>query len=270
MDNPKSMSKVNRYSQIIEEIFFKSYSKGKTIIEFKREDIEHAAKKLQITLPKNIGDILYSFRYRAKFPEKILKTAPKNFEWIIRSVGRASHNFALVKKVLFVPNENLSETKIPDATPGLIAMYALTDEQALLAKVRYNRLIDIFTGLTCYSLQNHLRTTVPDIGQVETDEIYIGVDKRGVHYIIPVQAKGGNDKLGLVQIEQDFSIGVHKFPNLICKPIAAQFMKNGSIALFEFENINKQISIAAEKHYRLSSLSELSPEELETYKSRTV
>jgi len=264
------MTKINRYSQIIEEIFFNSYSKGKTIIEFRREEIEDAARKLDIKLPKNIGDILYSFRYRAKFPDKILEIAPNGFEWIIRSVGRASYNFTLIKKVLFAPNENLSETKIPDSTPGLIAMYALTDEQALLAKVRYNRLIDIFTGLTCYSLQNHLRTTVPDIGQVETDEIYLGVDKRGVHYIIPVQAKGGNDKLGIVQIEQDFSIGIHKFPNLICKPIAAQFMKNGSIALFEFENINNQISIADEKHYRLSSPNELTTEELEIYKSRTI
>jgi len=49
------------------------------------------------------------------------------------------------------PNPLLSETKIPDATPGIIDMYALTDEQALLAKVRYNRLVDVFTGVTCYS-----------------------------------------------------------------------------------------------------------------------
>ena len=45
--------------------------------------------------------------------------------------------------------------KIPDATPGIVQKYALADEQALLAKLRYNRLLDIFTGVTCYSLQNH-------------------------------------------------------------------------------------------------------------------
>ncbi len=44
-------------------------------------------------------------------------------------------------------------------------------------------IIDIFTGITCYSLQNHLRTTVPDVGQVETDEVYVGIDRRGVHLI---------------------------------------------------------------------------------------
>src|SRR6185503_2646292 len=104
------------------------------------------------------------------------------FEWIIRSAGTSQYFLALVKRALFKPNELLTLTKIPDATPGIISKYAMNDEQALLAKVRYNKLIDIFTGLTCYSLQNHLRTTVPKIGQVETDEIYIGIDKRGVHY----------------------------------------------------------------------------------------
>src|SRR5712692_8146765 len=80
-------------------------------------------------------------------------------------------------------NRNMSVTKVPDSTPGVIAKYALSDEQALLAKVRYNRLVDIFTGVACYSLQDHLRTTAAGMGQVETDEIYVGVDKKGAHYI---------------------------------------------------------------------------------------
>ena len=163
----------------------------------------------------------------------------------------------------------LAETKIPDATPGVIIKYSLNDEQALLAKVRYNRLIDIFTSLTCYSLQNHLRTTVPHIGQVETDEIYIGIDKRGVHFVLPVQAKGESERLGIVQIEQDFAVGATKFPNLICRPIAAQFMADDLIALFEFEQTEDGVRISAEKHYKLVRPEELTPEELETYKIRS-
>jgi hypothetical protein len=106
------------------------------------------------------------------------------------------------------------------------------------------------------------------MGQVETDEIYIGIDKRGVHYVLPVQAKGGNDKLGVVQIEQDFAIGAAKFSELICKPIAAQFMATGTVALFEFELSDDGISIASEKHYKLVKPDELSPAELEKYKTR--
>jgi len=114
-----------------------------------------------------------------------------------------------------------------------------------------------------------LRTTVPHIGQVETDEIYIGIDKRGVHFVLPVQAKGESERLGIVQIEQDFAVGATKFPNLICRPIAAQFMAEDLIALFEFEQTRNGVRISAEKHYKLVHPEDLTPEELETYKARS-
>ncbi len=60
---------------------------------------------------------------------------------------------------------------------------------------------------------NHLRTTVRSIGQIEIDEIYVGIDKRGAQYGSPVQAKGHSDKIGIVQIEQDIAVCAAKFPN---------------------------------------------------------
>lgn len=163
----------------------------------------------------------------------------------------------------------MSETKVPDATPGIVAKYSFNDEQALLTKVRYNRLIDIFTGVTCYSLQNHLRTTLPDIGQVETDEIYVGIDKKGVHYVFPVQAKGGTDKLSIVQIEQDIALCKTKFPSLICRAIGAQFLNDDLIALFEFEEGDNGISLSSERHYKLVQPDEITLDNLETYRIRT-
>jgi hypothetical protein len=263
MGSPK-----NRYSQIMEEIFSKYFRKGAKEILFERSDIISSARKLRVKLPKNLGDILYSFRYRTPLPDSIIEKAPKGFEWIIRPAGRARYKFVLATESAIVPSKILSETKIPDATPGVISKYKLNDEQALLAKLRYNRLIDIFTGLTCYSLQNHLRTTVATMGQVETDEIYIGIDKRGAHYVIPVQAKGGKDRIGIVQIEQDLAVCETKFPGLICRLIAAQFMGEDLIALFECEMTEEGIRVSAEKHYRLVDPEELSEEELEAYRKR--
>ena len=71
------------------------------------------------------------------------------------------------------PDSVLATTKIPDGTPSIVKKHSISDEQALLAIVRYNRFIDIFLGIACYSLQNHLRTTVTGIGQIETDEIML-------------------------------------------------------------------------------------------------
>ena len=107
-----------------------------------------------------------------------------------------------------------------------------------------------------------------DGSQVETDEIYIGLDKRGAHYVLPVQAKGGKDKIGVVQIEQDFELCALKFPHLICRAIAAQFMEDNLIALFEFEQTIEGIKVSSEKHYRLVKPNELSPEELQSYSVR--
>jgi len=259
----------NRYIQLIERIFFKYYKEGMTEIPFVREDLETAAAELNIESPKNLGDVVYTFRYRAKLPDTITRLAPPGSEWVIRPAGQAKYVFSLSTMPRIIPNAMLSETKLPDATPEVIERYRFNDEQGLLAKLRYNRLIDIFLGMACYSLQNHLRTTVPQIGQIETDEIYIGLDKRGVHYIIPVQAKGGKDQLSTVQIEQDIAMCKHKYPHLACIPIAAQFMENDLIALFSFEHSDKGISIQCEKHYRLVDSSDLSDEDILSYRKRT-
>lgn len=261
--------KKNRYVQIIEAIFFKYYTEGDERVPFRRSDIVEAANKLAIKLPKNVGDVIYSFRYRSELPQAILEKAPKEAEWVIRPAGKAQYVFEITQAANITPNSKLAETKIPDATPGIIEKYALNDEQALLAKIRYNRLVDIFTSLTCYSLQSHLRTTVRQLGQVETDEIYIGVDKRGAHYVLTVQAKGGADRLGIVQIEQDIAVCRTKFPNLIYKPIAAQFMREDVIAMFEREESEDGIVIVSENHYRLVAPEELAPEELKKYHRRS-
>ena len=260
----------NRYTQILEAIFIKHFKKGMTEIEFERTEISQAAKKLDVTLPKKLGDVVYSFRYRTPLPKSITSKAPKGSEWIIRPAGKGKYKLVAVKRANIIPSRVLAETKIPDATPGVIVKYSLNDEQSLLAKLRYNRLIDVFTALTCYSLQSHLRTTLRDGSQVETDEIYIGLDKRGAHYVLPIQAKGGKDKIGTVQIEQDFELCSLKFPHLICRPIAAQFIDKNLIALFEFEQSKNGIRVTSEKHYRLVKPDELSLDELQSYSSRQI
>jgi hypothetical protein len=126
-------------------------------------------------------------------------------------------------------------------------------------------LLDIFTGVTCYSLQNHLRTTVQGIGQVETDEIYVGVDKLGRQFIFPIQAKGGTDEIGIVQIEQDIRLCEHKYPELICRAIAAQFIDSNKISIFEFIIQNDEVKKVSERHYELVSSADISDKELAQY-----
>lgn len=253
------------YASIIEKIFFSKFQPEMKSLAFERQDILVAAKELGIDSPKNLGDLVYSFRYRAALPESIRTLAGKGESWVIRPKGKAQYQFDLIPDVPLLPNENMIAVKVPDSTPGIVAKYAFNDEQALLSKVRYNRLIDIFLGITCYSLQNHLRTFVPDMGQVETDELYVGLDKRGIHYVVPVQAKAGADTLGIVQIEQDIAVCRHRFRTLVCRPIATQFMRDGTICLFEFAENEEGVGIAAEQHYKLVPAEEVTDADLKAY-----
>lgn len=260
----------SRYSKLLEEIFARNHKPGMDKVSFEREELVQAAKRLRIRLPKNIGDVVYSFRYRTDLPESIQKSAPEGLEWVIRPTGQARYEFSLAKTARVNTNPLLAAIKIPDATPGIISQHSLRDEQGLLAKLRYNRLLDIFSGVVCYSLQSHLRTTVPDMGQVETDEIYVGTDKRGAQYVFPAQAKGGNDQIGIVQIEQDFALCASKFPQLICRPVAAQFMEDDLIALFSFDMDEQGISILDEKHYRLIDPVQMTEDDISQYRHEAV
>ncbi|MCA8888569.1 MAG: hypothetical protein KDA46_07065 [Parvularculaceae bacterium] len=256
----------NRYQALIEKIFFDHYSEGETSLDFTRQEIKDAAKTLKITLPDNLGDVIYSFRFRTDLPEKVLETQPEGMEWVIELAGRSKYRFSLVKINRILPREDLARIDIPDATPELIRAYALDDEQALLAIVRYNRLIDTFLSLTTYSLQNHLRTTVTGIGQIEIDELYVGIDKRGCHYVIPVQAKGGKDQIGIVQTSQDIRFVEEKFPGMRCRAVSAQFMDDQVVALFELTLQDDEIKVVEERHYRLVPATKLNSKAIRDYR----
>lgn len=256
---------LNNYEKIIESVFFDHWKSSVESFEFAREELVKKAEELDLDLPKNIGDVIYTFRFRRKLPPSIIATQGKTREWVIEGAGRAKYRFRLVSITRIIPREDLLKISIPDATPEIIRSYALDDEQALLAIVRYNRLIDTFLGLTTYSLQNHLRTTVKEIGQIEIDELYVGIDKKGCHYVIPVQAKGGKDQIGVVQTTQDIRFVEEKFKGLRCRAISAQFMDSQVVALFELTLQDDEVRIVDEKHYRLVPAHELDQNIIRSY-----
>ena len=257
----------NRYSLLIEKVFFSHHSADVTEFEFERVELETTAIALEISLPKNVGDILYSFRSRNPLPRSILDTQPAGREWIIEGAGRARYRFKLVPNTRIVPSLTLATISIPDATPEIIRAYALDDEQALLAIVRYNRLIDTFLGLNSYSLQNHLRTTVTGIGQIEIDELYVGIDKYGCHFAVPVQAKGGKDQIGVVQTTQDIRFVEERFPGMRCRAISVQFMAAGVVAMFELTLQNDELRVVEERHYKLVPADQLDRETIRSYRN---
>jgi hypothetical protein len=68
-----------------------------------------------------------------------------------------------------------------------------------------------------------------------------------------------------VQIEQDIALCAARFPDLVCRPIAAQLIGHDAIALFELQPTQDGIRVAFEKHYRLVSPAAISSEDLSNY-----
>ena len=56
------------------------------------------------------------------------------------------------------------------------------------------------------------------MGQIEIDEVYVGVNRNGQQFVVPVQAKGGSDRLGTIQTAQDIACCRVKFSSLTCRP----------------------------------------------------
>ncbi len=95
--NPSKASNSSLYKLLIEKIFLDRYAEGMTEVPFQRSDIEDAATTLNVRLPKNLGDLVYSFRYRRPMPDPILKTQTEGHEWVIEGAGRARYLFSLVR-----------------------------------------------------------------------------------------------------------------------------------------------------------------------------
>jgi hypothetical protein len=255
--------KINRYNAIILEIF-------KPILEscilndllridggfkFTRDDIRKAANTLKITLPDNLGDVVYTYRYRADLPPAILAIAPDGNMWIIEGDGKSKYRARIVDYVCLTPNESLRPIKIPDATPPNIRACAKKDEQYLLSTMRVNNLFGIFLGFGMFHVGSAKRSAVKKYGQIEIDDLYTGIDKNGVSYVIPIQAKRNSDRHSVVQTLQDVYYCKEEYPEHVCVPISVQFMKNETIAMFRLEedSVKDSIKVVEELHYTLST-----------------
>lgn len=249
---------MSKYDKVIEKVFLDNFTAGALRVSFGREELAKACVNLGFDRIKNLGDIPYSYRFRKELPSSVKKTAAPGNEWIIAGGGIALYEFRQASPGKIETSADQPQIKILDATPEMVRHYTPgTDEQALLARVRYNRLVDLFTGLTCYSIQSHLRTAVKSIGQIEVDEIYLGVNKDGERFALPCQAKSPGDKFGVTQVMQDMALCEAIYPGTICKPIGLQFLAQDDVAIIELaiteEDEVIRLNVVDERRYELAS-----------------
>jgi len=114
-----------------------------------------------------------------------------------------------------------------------------------------------------------LRTALPGFGQIEIDEVYVAVNNTGNQFVIPVQAKGGSDQIGIVQVMQDLALCRKAFPLLTPRLVAVQFVKDETgetIVMFELIEKDGELLVADEKQYRLVPAHQIGEEDLADYR----
>ena len=239
----------SKYEQIIRAAFFGGYTEGSDCFDFSREQIDGSALGLD---PKNIGDIIYSYRYRRELPADILACAPEGRTWIIEGAGDGQYRFKAVSSAWFEPSSSARIISVPDRTPDEVLEHRSDDEQAILANIAYNRLLDLFLSCRLERKQSHWRTKVAGLGQIEIDDVYVGVSADGEPVVVTVQAKRDNDKIAAVQIRQDILACEAKQDGRKCRPVAVHFDSiTKRLACMEFAQLNGDINLVQERHYLL-------------------
>lgn len=246
--------------KVIITVFRKHYRKGSTNIPFTMDDIREAIKKVSQENPSyqenNVADVKYQYTSgRRRLPKEIDDLGP----WMIEGRGKASYAFVKLKKSPHVDiSPDLHIILLPDATPEIVLEYAGSDEQGILAKLRYNRILDIFLGITCYHLQNHWRTSVKNRGQVEIDDLYVGLDVDGKQYVVPIEAKGKKDRISKTQIVQNVDFAQERYPQLIVRPVGIQEINDKDIVAIEFTagKSPDDIKIKEMRRYKLVPISQ--------------
>ena len=238
------------YSKVIETLFQERYSPNSSVLPFNRLDLEKVCEHYAI---KNIGDVLYSFRSRQELPESIRLTANKGFHWVIEFTGKGKYQFAQWTTCHILPNKLLEPTVVGDCTPRSVAECLAADEQGMLTRMRHNGLLDAFLGIQTTHLQSHLRTSIPGVGQIEIDDMYVGVDAAGGRVIIPVQAKSAHDLVSAVQSAQDIRYCLRAHPTHVCRAVAAKALEPRAVALFELTVQSPgHLLVLNEQHFRFT------------------
>jgi len=225
---------------------------GANEVEFTTKDIMDVAAELNLSYG-NPHDLVYYFRRRKGLPEELAKEGFNE----IRTLGKG--RFILAKSTV-TPSipfpEDIAIITIPDATPQIIYDRCGGDEQALLARVRYCRLVDCFTGLSAWHLQGHYRTTIGRGIQVEIDEFYLGCNLDGEWFSIPVEAKTKREQGGIArdQIGSMVRFALQNHPDLKCRPLVAKELNDKTILLIEMsaEAEPSEVAIANVRRYRLN------------------
>jgi hypothetical protein len=192
-----------KYDRVAVELFHSKFRPGDQSVLFTRDELFEIASRLGVRI-KNLGDFVYHYSKRGRFPELLRNAGLTSAE----IVSRSSYAFTSAADSIEVP-ENLPEREVALVLPARVRRFYIqaADEQGMLVKVREADVLSDFLGEKVLHMQNHLKTE-SELGQVEIDDIYV-TEETG--RICTVEAAEPNEKMIRSQVRRQIAGAVARF-----------------------------------------------------------
>lgn len=200
-------------------------------LPFSQSDLRQAAVALGEEAA-NFPDLPYNLRSRSPLPPEILQAGYTT----IAIRGRGRYALVTAEDKVEVPADTPVVEVSTASVPAAIRDILRADEQSVLSAMRYLDLVSAFLGRQAHHLQGHLRTTGSLGQQVEADDIWVAEAEtpEGQRTVLPVEAKGPQERLGRHQMISTIDAVLKKIPGLPVVPLAAHLEGTGLLLLVEF------------------------------------
>lgn len=226
------MAENNKAKSFIKHLIEKNFTASQDSIPFSRDDVSLYCLKKFKKIPKNVGDIIYSLRYRMDYLSTFDHLLDPDYTWTLLSLSTGQYELKPMPKLKLPDLTSVPVISKIDKTPEHIHNLRPLNDQSLLMKIYQNKVLSEFLEDDLILLQAHHKVNLKDWGQAEIDGIVASETSPRLYL---VEVKGYTEVIGWPQIIQLKMYAEQNHPGLPFTPIFVQSHRDWSFSIVQFD-----------------------------------
>lgn len=251
----KKSNKEAKAKFFIDYLMKNSFVDSLTPISFERTDILDVCKNEFGEAPKNLGDIVYSLRYRLDYLSNYDYLLEKDYTWTLLSTGIGQYELAPLKKLRLPNLESENVLYVDDQTPAHIHKLRPLNDQSLLMKVIQNGILNEFLQDDLMFLQAHHKVNLNNWGQAEIDGILASNNSSHLYLI---EVKGYTEVIGWPQMIQLKMYAQQNHPDVLFTPVFIQSHRDWSFSVVQFDYKNSFPKVKKYQRFMFTNMMDMS------------